>query len=275
MKHVNDCLPPQSLAVMSEAETNLWSLIAHSASATAATIVRRDSLSWALPRFSCPWFSCVRSVPGEGFPGRRTWSLLVLTGRPKAGKDTVAEHLVDTVGGVGRVAFSDALMVEVNLILGEMCSRLSIVIGEQFPLHRIHEGNKNHPPYRRLLQDWGVIQRRAHGPNYWASQAFEAANAIGYSGAKLVILTGARSVGDLNEAWRNRASVWRVDRPAMTGDEQVHPIETQLDHIPPGMWDGYLVNRDDDLPYLTRQVDLLLPRHPHHMFRSYLKDATT
>ena len=60
----------------------------------------------------------------------------------------------------------------------------------------------------------------------------------------------------------------------MTGDEQVHPIETQLDHIPPRMWDGYLVNRDDDLPYLTRQVDLLLPRHPQHMFRNYLKDAT-
>lgn len=271
-KLTRDCFPSASAAAMTPAELSNWLTVLESAPVDAPQPVRRDSLAQRdLKPFDCPWFSCSRAVPGE--LARRTWSLLVMTGKPKAGKDTVAEHLVDTIGAVGRVAFSDALMAEVNVILGEIRARRSVQVGAVQDMHRIHEGNKNHPPYRRLLQDWGVIQRRVHGPDYWADRAFETANALGFEGAKLVVVTGARSVGDILGAHHHGAAVWRCERPAMHGVEQDHPIETLLDHVPPGLWDGYLINRDNDLSHLTRQVDLLLRHPPRAAYYQFLKDT--
>lgn len=179
----------------------------------------------------------------------RTCTALVLTGRPKAGKDTVAAHLARRYRQVRRLAFSDAIIREVNTMLEDL---------DPGTRHHIHEGNKSHPVYRRLLQDWGIIQRRAHGPHYWVEQVLRQGEALAEQGAELIVITGARSPEDVRRCGEYGAAVWRVDRPALEPDP--HPVESLLDAVPPGAWDAYLVNREGDLPYLHRQAEVYLER---------------
>lgn len=214
------------------------------------------------------WHSLINIPPIEAPPVPRRESgsqgdstplrlrFLVLTGQPSAGKDRVADMLVEKYAHVGRAAFSDAVMQEVNEVL------MALNLG-----HRIHEGNKNHPPYRRLLQDWGMIKRRSEGERYWGARVFDLA-AKTKGDCDLIVLTGARSPADIEVCVDHGAAVWRIDRPAQAVN--THPVERLLDHVPAGTWDAYLINREGDFDLLSRQIEAFLPLAPRHLFKPFL-----
>lgn len=227
---------------------------------------RQESLGAGFDKFEAPPL-CWRSVSDHSPTKKRSWSLLVLVGYPRAGKDTVADYLARTYKGVGRVAFSDGLIAEVNAIF-ERWSALSAEEEIHNP-HQIHEGNKSVPMYRKLLQDWGAFQRRAQGASYWVDKALHAANVKGAAGAELVVMTGARSPQDVQACFENHAAIWRVDRPGFAVPE--HELELLLDRVPAGMWDAHLVNLEDNVSAIERQTRLsLIHRKPQGLFIHYL-----
>jgi len=138
-----------------------------------------------------------------------------ICGQPRSGKDVVADYLVANYSGVRRMAFSDAIMPEVNEYLAAEGLE-----------HTITSANKSEPAYRKLLQEWGM--GRAQGDSdYWTRKTLESAAAAQAEGARLVIVTGLRLQQDLDSVRSISGEIWEVDRPG--NDYQAeHAVEDQL-----------------------------------------------
>lgn len=256
-----------SLAHMTAEELGRWSLLMSLKPVEAPRVPRLESCTTAgdvRPRVALPWHSDLARASDDEERSRRAY--LVLTGQPQAGKDLIAETIVKRYARVARLAFSDTVMIEVNKALSEFAA-----LGGS--MHEIHEGNKNYGPYRKLLQDWGMLQRRVFGERYWGAKVFVAAKELcrhskARLAADLVIITGARSPADVEVCAGNGAAVWRVDRPALPPND--HPVEHLLDHVPAGAWDAYVVNHENDLEGLRRQVETFLPHSPRAAYKVFL-----
>lgn len=156
--------------------------------------------------------------------------LLGLAGAPRAGKDVIAAALAGHYQGVRRVAFSDPIIAEVNAFLA--------------PHGRsICERTKSHGPYRRLLQQWGLMRRR-ETENYWTARLGELIGTLHADGVRCVIATGVRAPSDVELIETLGGVVWRVVRPGAQADTS-HPIERALSAMPDGRFGAVIANRTE------------------------------
>lgn len=143
--------------------------------------------------------------------------LIGLSGKARAGKDTIADFILSRYASVARLNFSDPIIAETNHWL-------------EGSGHLITEENKSERLYRHLLQSWGLA-RRAEQPDYWTRQLERRVKGLWEDGSELVLLCGVRTPSDLDLVESLGGLHWRVSRPGnlyQTG----HKIETMLDQLP-------------------------------------------
>ena len=139
-----------------------------------------------------------------------------VAGRPRCGKDVVADYLEAHYQKTQRINFSDPIITEINQWL-------------ESSGHRITQGNKSNPLYRSLLQAWGMA-RREQQPDYWTVQLQTRIRSMQETGTELVIVCGVRTPSDLELVEGLGGKCWQVVRPG--NDYQArHDIETALDKV--------------------------------------------
>lgn len=142
-------------------------------------------------------------------------------------------------------AFSDPIIAEANAFLAAAGTSREIT-----------PENKSWPPYRKLLQTYGLERRRAD-PSYWSKKLREEVNSLVAIG-DVVILTGVRTPDDLTFV-RSFAEpglapqVWKVYRPGNTYRAE-HDIEKALDHVSDAEYDHVIVNTENDFAGLTAAI---------------------
>ncbi len=146
-----------------------------------------------------------------------------LAGKPRAGKDVVADYLQARYAGVARTAISDQIVEEANAWLAAAPG----LLGRR---HRITPENKSLPQYRRLLQFWG-LRRRGENPRHWVEKVIAAAGRMRQDGARLVIITGVRMPSDMEMVSDLGGVTWKVERPGNPYQAE-HAIEAGLDSVP-------------------------------------------
>lgn len=144
-----------------------------------------------------------------------------LCGAARSGKDLAADMLQARYEGVARFAFSDRILAEANAFLASYG-------------HRIDEHNKSLWQYRHLLQAWGM-GRRVEDPDYWTRQVSEHVRHLQADGARLVVVTGVRTLTDVQVIQELGGVLWRVERPNNTyqvGGGAAAAIESALRDVP-------------------------------------------
>ena len=131
--------------------------------------------------------------------------MVAIGGQKRSGKDLLAGYLDGRYEGVRLVRFSDPIIREVNHFLASAG-------------HAITERNKDHPPYRRLLQAWGYGRTLAE-PGYWVDHTLQAAREAADSGASLVVVTGVRFPQDIAALRQIGAVSWLVVRPGLSQND--------------------------------------------------------
>jgi len=152
--------------------------------------------------------------------------IIGLTGYARAGKDTVAQVLIESYG-FERVAFADPireLLLEMNPIL-EDGFRLNEVIKEFG-----WEVAKGKSEVRRLLQSLGLGARNVIDPDIWIIKALRT-----MSGEGNYVITDVRFQNEaetLTSPFRKgKAQIWRIERPNVTAVNG-HISESDLDGYP-------------------------------------------
>lgn len=175
-----------------------------------------------------------------------TPKLITNTGKPRAGKDVMADYTEVIYGPVERMAFSDAMTAEANAYFASE------------PLlahHRIHIGNKSFLPYRQMLQLVGIIQREADPQHFVKILRVDAERMM--ETARLSYLTGARVESDL-EFIKSipGSSIGRIVRPGNPYKAD-SPIEDALDHLPDEYFDFVLLNDVEGrvVPFIRKVED--------------------
>lgn len=206
--------------------------------------------------------------------------LLGLAGAAGAGKDAVADYLVQRYGFV-KFSFSDALYREVAAAFGLpddsllrdretkekalACLRLEYCQDEEFvELVRGMFAPEDHSvltPYspRQILQWWGTQYRRAQAPNYWVDQAEQWVAAM-YDfpqfpehRPQLFVNTSVRFPNE--HAWIKEleGNVWHLRRDAAA------PVAGHVSETPLPVLDGEReIFNNYTLDYLYKGVDQLL-----------------
>lgn len=183
-------------------------------------------------------------------------ALMTICALPQSGKDVIADHAQATYAGVARMNFSDAIIAEANAWLA----------GHG---RRIGEHNKNEPHNRRLLQQWGH-GRRLESRTYWLGPLSERISQLQSSGARMVIVAGARlaimpvtnevNLLDLELICALGGETWKVQRPG-NPYEAGNPVEDGLLYTPDDVFDCVVLNdREGDLDHFHRNIDAALRR---------------
>lgn len=172
-------------------------------------------------------------VPTAPAPGAETLPagaprLIGLVGMPRSGKDLAAEHVAARYTGIRKLNFSETRIAEANAFLAPFGAV-------------IDEGNKSHPPYRLLLQTFGVVRRRER-ETYWVDRVAEAVTSAWADGARMVIATGVRAPSDVELIRSMGGRLWRVRRPGHESLADLHPIERMLADWPDSRFDCVLLN---------------------------------
>lgn len=199
--------------------------------------------------------------------------LIGLSGKKRAGKDTVAAYLVEKYGFT-RVAFADPLRevaLKVDPIIGaEVDPQGSAAYGYGGEVHDIAtaepvhlsdvvsqrgwEAAKDHcvygPEVRRILQRMGVGVRDLD-PDFWLRVAAEKIGVM-MDARRNVVVTDVRFPNEADYIKRHGFLI-RVIRPGLDHAD-THESETALDDYP---HDAYLIN-DGSVQDLRDQVDCLL-----------------
>lgn len=180
--------------------------------------------------------------------------LIGLSGKKRAGKDTVAAYLVEKYG-FARVAFADPLrraalaldpIITAATITGSLRTfRLSDLVGSQG-----WEAAKEHPEVRRILQRMGVGVRDLD-PYFWLHIAAEKIGDM-MAARRNVVVTDVRFPNEADYIKRHGFLV-RITRPGLDHAD-THESETALDDYP---HDAYLIN-DGSVQDLRGLVDCLL-----------------
>src|SRR5690606_16141847 len=199
--------------------------------------------------------------------------LIGLSGKKRAGKDTVAAYLVEKYGFT-RVAFADPLReaaLKVDPIIGaEVDPQGSAAYGYGGEVHDIAtaepvhlsdvvsqrgwEAAKDHcvygPEVRRVLQRMGVGVRDLD-PDFWLRIAAEKIGVM-MDARRNVVVTDVRFPNEADYIKRHGFLI-RIIRPGLDHAD-THESETALDDYP---HDAYLIN-DGSVQDLRDQVDYLL-----------------
>jgi hypothetical protein len=158
----------------------------------------------------------VLSTEGSELPARAP-RLICMIGESRSGKDHVAEYIHRHYRRVMILGYSTAMIKEINPHLS----------GQD---REITAGRKSLPHYRHLIQAWAQA-RRSQDSTHWTRPLAHKIDVHASTGARLVILTGARIPGDFEPVNDRRGSVWKVVRPgnAYRAD---HEVESWVDRLP-------------------------------------------
>ncbi len=170
--------------------------------------------------------------------------IIGLSGKARAGKDTVCGLIEATLGARGarvvRVGFADALKAECRA--------------------QGWNGEKDEAG-RALLQNVGLA-RRAENPRYWIDRLFERIETDPLAPNTIWVITDVRFLNEADAIRAEGGLVWRINRYRLVGsganvervpwtndltpEQRNHPSETELDIYP---FDAVIMN-PDELPDL-------------------------
>lgn len=164
-------------------------------------------------------------------------TLIGISGKKRAGKDTVAETLVGEFGFV-RYAFADvmkAAMLTLDPIVYARLQTSPFASFEGAIAHPVRlstlveaygwEGAKEEPEVRRLLQVFGTeVGRAMFGEDFWVDQTMHRI----LREDRPVVVTDVRFPNEYEAIGKAGGLLVRVNRPGMTHDDE-HPSETALD----------------------------------------------
>lgn len=142
--------------------------------------------------------------------------LIGLTGRARSGKDStfqIASQL--RPGKLARVAFADALKEAVALAAGVDVPTI--------------EAQK--PLFRATLQEFGVLMRQLHGPDYWVRKVARPIDSLRAAG-KAVMVCDIRFENEAEFVRSKGGILVRVVRPHLGPTTREHISETEQDRIP-------------------------------------------
>lgn len=170
-----------------------------------------------------------------------THPIIGLSGKKRAGKDTVAETLIAEYG-FKRFAFADVMkraMITLDPIVTPLPGNgvtLAAINAATYGLPRLTdvitvygwERAKEIPEVRRLLQVFGTeVGREMFGQDFWVAQTMQ--RVLRHDGP--VVITDVRFPNELDAVTLAPGGlVVRINRPGMTHVD-THPSETALDDI--------------------------------------------
>lgn len=176
------------------------------------------------------------------------FSIIGLTGRAGAGKDTVASILSDAYGHV-RIAFADALRKEIansfkidmrmmdNRFEKERISPYMTIarcddqkfIGRMQELD--HDIHKSRSP-REILRWWGTEYRRQTcSESYWIERMEDSIESLMRNGARKIVITDVRFLNEAELVKSCYGHIWRVSRSSADSLNASHISESEQDLI--------------------------------------------
>lgn len=174
-----------------------------------------------------------------------------LTGLAGAGKDTVADYLVEHYG-FQKVAFADEMkrvLREMNPIIGMDMYSPGRMIHLQEALERYGENavKQVYPTYRRYLQSFGTEGIRSIDEAFWVNAAMRKITAKGnYVFTDVRFPNEALAIGDA------RGALWQVERP-QTG-KLAHVSESWAGKL----GEEYLIYNGAGMDKLAHEVEYAL-----------------
>lgn len=172
--------------------------------------------------------------------------IIGLSGKARAGKDTVAQILVEDYGFT-KLAFADIIRAAVytlDPIISLSGLRLQHLIDANG-----WEAAKQFPEVRRLLQVFGTeVGREMIDPQLWVELTMS-----GIKAGSKVVLSDVRFRNEAEEIKFQGGQVWRITR-AVNQDHDNHRSETELDSW---NFDQYIPN-NGTLDDLKKEVDSVL-----------------
>jgi hypothetical protein len=206
---------------------------------------------------------------------KKNFSIIGLTGRAGAGKDTVAE-ILDKHHGYLRVAFADALRSEVAQAFGinmsmmidrdkkeKISSDLEIAFSEDraFIEHMRGLGLDicTYRSPREILRLWGTEYRRQTcSETYWLDRMSETIDGLMRVGVRRIAITDVRFVNEANFVKEHQGMVWRVVRHSSDVIHADHLSETEQNFIDADL----AIDNNGSLSDLTAVVNKLFEQ-PH------------
>ena len=179
-------------------------------------------------------------------------ALIGLAGKARAGKDSVAAHLVAHYGFV-RYAFADALrdaalaldpIIDNTIEYHDYASTLRFLRLSEIVEVDGWEAAKDNPEVRRTLQNYGVAIREIE-PDFWVRTAMRKAA----EDSRPVVVTDVRFPNEVDAIRTRGGSLVRVIRDGANGNG--HISETAIDHIAT----DYTIDNSGSLDDLARAVD--------------------
>ena len=170
--------------------------------------------------------------------------IIGICGYKQSGKDTTCNILFECFStkefrNIHRIGLFDAGKVSLAVALGTTVSQLN-------------KAKVEHPPIRRLLQDWGDYQKELHGENYYIKCLEDKIKQTIEEGipndTHLFIVPDVRFPAEAAWIKSKGGIVLKVDRGAANLDE--HPSEQNINNI----IHDYFVNNNGTLAALRRDV---------------------
>ena len=195
--------------------------------------------------------------------------LTALCGPAGAGKDTVADYLVEH-HGYTKLAFADALRDEVGRAFDISVQLLTQRETKEHPmsalaLRRCMDSSfAHHLPNpssafldqrlprspRQIMQWWGTEYRRAQDPNYWVDAFMTRLIKEQQQGNHRFVVTDVRNTNEAELLREMGASLWQITRPGFELQPGAHSSETTGAEFAP---DFQLVN-DHSITHLHKQA---------------------
>lgn len=165
--------------------------------------------------------------------------LIGLTGPKGAGKDTVADFLVEQ-HGYTKLAFADALRIEVckafdvaEFVLTERETKehpmsalaLNRCMDSEFIKHVHGDLHKPRSP-RQIMQWWGTEYRRANNPHYWLDAFTTRFVKVHRDGQNRIVVTDIRNANEAELLCELGASILQIIRPGFEPEPGEHSSET-------------------------------------------------
>ena len=177
--------------------------------------------------------------------------IIGLTGYAQAGKDSVANSLVQNYGYT-RVAFADKireLLIETNPFIRDGFRVESVVSAYGWDQAKIL-----FPEIRHLLQSLGVGARKTFGDEFWIYQALKNLNS-----KDNIVISDVRFLNEAECIKQRNGQLWRVKRPGVAA-VNAHVSESDLD--------GYKVDKILSNGGTLEELELLV----HTRMDSYAHD---
>ena len=205
---------------------------------------------------------------------KKNFSIIGLTGRAGAGKDTVAEILENHQGYV-RVAFADALRFEVAQSFGinmsmmidrvkkeKISTDLQIAFSEDraFIEHMRSLGLDvcTYRSPREILRLWGTEYRRQTcSETYWLDRMSETIDGLMRLGARRIAITDVRFMNEADFVKTHQGKMWRVVRHSSDVIQADHLSESEQNFIDADL----AIDNNGSLSDLTAAVNKLFEQH--------------